>query len=103
VSGGVTTSASYVYDGLGQRVSKTVNGQTTTFVYDALGHLMAEYGGNATSVCDTPTCYVTVDHLGSTRLLTDSNGSSTVTRYDYQPSAAKLRLATATARRRWGI
>jgi len=44
-----------VYDGLGQRVSKTVYGQTTTFVYDAFGNLMAEYGGNSTSSCDTPT------------------------------------------------
>jgi uncharacterized protein RhaS with RHS repeats len=49
VTGTGNIAASYVYDGLGQRVSKTVNGQTTTFVYDAFGNLMAEYGGNSTS------------------------------------------------------
>jgi len=89
VTGTGTISASYLYDGLGQRVSKTVNGATTTFAYDAFGNLAAEYGATQ-SPCDTSTCYLTVDHLGSTRLLTDSNGSSTVTRYDYQPFGAEI-------------
>ncbi len=87
--GTTTTSGSYVYDGLGQRVSKTVNGQTTTFVYDAFGNLAAEYGGSTQSACGTPTCYVTVDHLGSTRMLTDAAGTS-VRRYDYQPFGTEI-------------
>jgi RHS repeat-associated protein len=89
VTGTGNISASYVYDGLGERVSKTVNGVTTTYLYDAFGNLAAEYGATQ-SPCDTSTCYLTVDHLGSTRLLTDSNGSSTVTRYDYEPFGAEI-------------
>ena len=40
-----SAAATYVYDGLGQRVSKTSNGMTTTYVYDAFGNLAAEYNG----------------------------------------------------------
>ncbi|HEV8414604.1 MAG TPA: RHS repeat-associated core domain-containing protein [Bryobacteraceae bacterium] len=80
------STASYSYDGNGLRVSKTWNSQTTTYVYDAFGNLAAEYSGAASgSPCGTPTCYVTADHLGSTRMLTDKNGSTTVRRYDYLP------------------
>jgi len=82
--------ASYGYDGLGQRVSKTVGSVTTTYVYDAFGNLAAEYGPIDPNPCGTPTCYVTVDHLGSTRMLTDANGSSNVRRYDYQPFGADI-------------
>ncbi len=78
-------TATYVYDGLGQRVSKTVNGQTTTYVYDAFGNLAAEYGGNS-SGCGT--CYVTTDHLGSTRLLTNAGG--VFARYDYEPFGQEI-------------
>jgi RHS repeat-associated protein len=84
-----TTTASYVYDALGQRVSKTVNGLTTTYVYDAFGNLTAEYGAAEASPCGTPTCYVTVDHLGSMRMLTDSNGNPQRL-YDYQPFGTEL-------------
>src|SRR6266851_7647127 len=81
--GTTTATSSYVYDGLGQRVSTTTSVGQTIFVYDAFGNLAAEYGANDPSPCGTPTCYVTVDHLGSTRMLTDSTGSSNVRRYDY--------------------
>jgi RHS repeat-associated protein len=84
-----TTTASYVYDALGQRVSKTVNGQTTTYVYDAFGNLTAEYGAAEASPCGTPTCYVTVDHLGSMRMMTDSSGNPQRL-YDYQPFGEEL-------------
>ena len=66
----------YVYDGDGQRVSKTVNGNTTVYVYDAFGNLAAEYGAAEASPCGTATCYITEDHLGSLRMLTDSNGAN---------------------------
>ncbi len=83
MNGAVST---YVYDGDGQRVSKTVGTVTTVYVYDAFGNEAAEYiGKNDPSACGTPTCFVVEDHLGSTRLLTDANGSSSVSRYDYQP------------------
>jgi hypothetical protein len=50
-----------------------VDGQTTTYVYDAFGSLAAEDGSAALAPCAP--CYVTVDHLGSTRLLTDGQGA----------------------------
>ncbi|HUO30001.1 MAG TPA: RHS repeat-associated core domain-containing protein [Bryobacteraceae bacterium] len=81
-------TGTYAYDGLGQRVSKTANGQTTTYVYDAFGNLAAEYGGSPSSTC-TGTCYVTTDHLGSTRLLTDSSGNP-VKRFDYLPFGEEI-------------
>jgi RHS repeat-associated protein len=85
-SGVLTT---YAYDGNGARVSKTTGGVTTTYVYDAFGNLAAEYGGTAASPCGAPTCYVTSDHLGSTRMLTDSNGV-VQQRYDYLPFGEEL-------------
>jgi uncharacterized protein RhaS with RHS repeats len=84
------SNATYAYDGNGQRVSKTVGTVTTTYVYDAFGNEAAEYiGANDASPCGTPTCFVVEDHLGSTRLLTDSNGSA-VRRYDYQPFGQEI-------------
>ncbi len=71
----------YTYDGDGQRVQKTVssgNGPvTTTYVYDAWGNLAAEYTNDTSSasVCGTATYYLTMDHLGSTRMVTDSSGN----------------------------
>jgi len=82
-------TATYAYDGDGQRISKTVNGQTTTYVYDAFGNLAAEYGQAEASPCGTPTCYLSVDHLGSTRMLTDSTGAA-ARRYDYLPFGQEL-------------
>jgi RHS repeat-associated protein len=79
-------TSTYVYDGLGQRVSKSVNGQITTYVYDAFGNLAAEYGGDS-SGCGT--CYVTTDHLGTTRLLTNSAGN-VFARYDYEPFGTEI-------------
>jgi YD repeat-containing protein len=72
---------SYVYDGDGHRVLKQDNGGTQVFyAYDALGKLVAEYGGVATA----GTHYATADHLGSTREVTDGTGQP-VKRYDYFP------------------
>jgi RHS repeat-associated protein len=90
-----SNASSYGYDGLGQRVSKTTGGQTTVYVYDAFGNLDAEYSSQTpASPCGTPTCYLAQDHLGSTRLLTDANGSSTVERYDYLPFGGELLAST---------
>jgi len=81
-------TSTYAYDGLGQRVSKTVAGQTTTYVYDAFGNLAAEYGAEPAGAC-AGTCYVTTDHLGSTRLLTNSAGQ-VAGRYDYEPFGQEI-------------
>jgi RHS repeat-associated protein len=89
----INGSGSYEYDGDGRRVRKRTctdatactamsNGlKTTMFVYDAFGQLAAEYGPPSTSA--GPEFY-TADHLGSTRLVTDAQGS-VKERYDYLP------------------
>jgi RHS repeat-associated protein len=81
---------SYAYDGDGKRVQKTVGTTVTTYVYDAKGNLAAEYGGEPGSVAGTT--YLTADHLGSTRLVTNTvNGSpNVVERYDYAPFGEEL-------------
>lgn len=87
------TTVTYVYDGDGQRVMKQVSGSTpttTVYVYDAFGNAAAEYTTPApASPCGTATCYVSVDHLGSTRLVTDSSGN-VQKRYDYLPFGEEL-------------
>jgi uncharacterized protein RhaS with RHS repeats len=52
--------------------------------------LTAEYNGTVTG---NGRVYVTADHLGSTRLVTDSQGG-VVERHDYEPFGVEL-LATA--------
>lgn len=90
-----STIASYTYNAKGQRVSKTVGSVTTRFVYDEEGHLIGEYGPNGNgdyiyvgdtliSTIDSPATpsnapatvsYVTVDHIGTPRAVSDSTGN----------------------------
>jgi RHS repeat-associated protein len=79
------TATTYVYDGDGRRVQKVTGGSTTTYVYDAQGRLAAEYG----PASDSGTRYLTGDHLGGTRLLTDHSGN-VVKCYDYYPFGAEI-------------
>ncbi|HLG13898.1 MAG TPA: RHS repeat-associated core domain-containing protein, partial [Blastocatellia bacterium] len=93
-AGGVGQSAVYSYDGDGHRVKKVVavgaSAVTTIFVYNAAGQMLAEYttpeqpvqGGGGVS-------YLTVDHLGSTRVVTNSAGG-VKSRYDYLPFGQEL-------------
>jgi RHS repeat-associated protein len=82
-------SVTYYYDGDGHRVQKVVTaGATTTYVYDAQGQLAAEYSTSAPpALCAT--CWLTADHLGSTRMLTDSNGV-VQRRYDFLPFGEEI-------------
>jgi RHS repeat-associated protein len=81
----------YTYDGEGRRVSKTGGGVTTTYVYDAIGRLAAEYGSTADAAGRQ---YLTADHLGSTRLITNSTGG-VVKRYDYLPFGEQIHAGNA--------
>jgi RHS repeat-associated protein len=81
----------YFYDGDGRRVKKIDASGTTVFVYNAGGQLIAEYhsdpvpppaGGGGTS-------YLTIDHLGSTRVVTKQDGTIKA-RYDYLPFGEEL-------------
>ena len=85
------TVGQYFYDGDGHRVKKLDSSGTTVFVYNAGGQLIAEYhsdpvpppaGGGGTS-------YLTSDHLGSTRVVTRSDGTVKA-RYDCLPFGEEL-------------
>ena len=82
-SNGGGQAASYDYDGEGRRVRKTTPAGTTVYVYDAAGELATEMDP-AGSVTDTGTLYLTADHLGSTRAVTDASGGLKE-RWDYFP------------------
>ena len=88
-------TATYTYDGDGRRVTKTTSGVTTTYVYDAKGDLASEY---STQPPPPPclTCYVTTDHLGSTRVVTDENAAVTA-RHDFLPFGEELTTSNRTA------
>jgi RHS repeat-associated protein len=79
----------YQYDGEGRRVSKSGGGATTTYLYDAAGQLLTEYGAVTAA---SGTQYVGVDGLGSTRLLTDASGNLPPAGgcHDYLPFGTEL-------------
>jgi RHS repeat-associated protein len=75
----------YFYDGEGRRVKK-VAGTTTVYVYDAFGQLAAEYSSGGSTEAERR--YVTVDHLGSTRVVTDAGQGAKY--YDYYPFGEEI-------------
>src|SRR5882762_6137041 len=81
--------------GAGRRVSRLVNGVTTVYVYDALGQLAAEYASAAPTAPPCLTCYLTADHLGSTRVVTKTAGA-VVSRHDYLPFGEEIFTANRT-------
>jgi RHS repeat-associated protein len=81
------TSGQYFYDGDGRRVKKIDNTGTTVFVYNVAGQLIAEYTSGTPS--GSGTSYLTSDHLGSTRVVTKSDGSVKA-RYDYLPFGEEI-------------
>ena len=87
-AGGMLKNVKYRYDGEGRRVQKeVVGGRTTTYVYNVLGQLVAEFGGAAAQ--QPGIRYLTPDHLGSTRVVTQAvvSGSDggVLSRHDYLP------------------
>ncbi len=79
----------FAYDGLGQRVQKqSSTGTVTTYVFDAFGQLAAEYS-NVPVASSCTTCYLSWDHLGSTRLVTD-DGGNVVSRHDFMPFGEEI-------------
>jgi RHS repeat-associated protein len=76
------TTVLFSYDGDGRRVMKTGGTSgTTTYVYDPAGNLALEAGGVAAVAA---TSYLTADHLGSTRLVTNGSGGC-VGAHDFLP------------------
>jgi len=92
----------YTYDGDGRRVKKSGPDGTsvTVYVYDAMGQLAAEYSTAAANLpCQT--CYLITDHLGSTRLVTDENGT-VFGRHDFLPFGEEIAGGTAGRGSQWG-
>jgi RHS repeat-associated protein len=76
-----TPDGTYLYDGEGRRVKKVVGSDVTIFVYDASGQLVAEYSTQIETT-DPKVSYLTTDHLGSPRIVTDENGA-VISRKDF--------------------
>ena len=112
-------AVTYAYDGDGNRVSKTVNGVTTRYLYDGL-EILAELDGSSDSVLTSyvhgpgldellavrdhaagQTLYPLTDHLGSVIALTDSAGAVQAT-FSYAAFGA-TRSSTGTAGTRFGF
>lgn len=85
-----STVAAYQHNALGQRTSKTVGTETTVFIYDLLGNVLAEHDTNGALIRDyvwmngMPVAqidqgevfsYVHFDHLGTPRHATDDSQS----------------------------
>ena len=90
---GADSDTTYAYDGEGRTVRKVVGGSSgvaTTYVYNVLGQLVAEFGGTPP---DRPgTRYLTPDPLGSTRLVT-AEDQSVLSRHDYLPFGEEIGAA----------
>ncbi len=102
---GLGVNETYVYDGDGRRVAKGVTGSApnTVFIYDATGQLVAEYTAAASgSPCTN--CYLSADHLGTTRLVTNGDGVATViARHDYLPFGEEIGAGQAGRDSHWGV
>ena len=84
----------YSYDGEGKRVKKISATEITIFVYNGGGTLVAEY---STAIAQTPqVSYLTADHLGSPRVITNQNGAVT-TRKDYMAFGDETYTAQRTS------
>jgi RHS repeat-associated protein len=94
-----TTVGSFVYDGFGRRMSKTISGTTTQFLYDGLNAVQELNGSNGVVAnlltglrvdeyftrTDSATSTFLADALGSTSGLVTSNNGPIATNYTYQP------------------
>jgi RHS repeat-associated protein len=78
----------YFYNASGRRVKKITQIETTVFVYDASGVLVAEYS-TVTPPTTPTTSYMTTDHLGSPRVITDQNGQ-VINRRDFMPFGEEI-------------
>jgi RHS repeat-associated protein len=85
----------YFYNGEGKRVKKTTTSETTIFVYNAGGEIVAEY---STVQANNPTVsYTATDPLGSPRVITDKSGN-VISRRDFMPFGEELNANIATNR-----
>jgi RHS repeat-associated protein len=104
-------SASFSYDGLGRRLSKTDGGTTTKFLYDGANVVQEQNSGNTAtanlltglgidqtfsrSVVGGATSSLLTDALGSTIALADTSGVI-ATSYTYEPYGAATSTGAAS-------
>ena len=74
---------------------------TTVYVYDAFGELAAEYSSTTTRTAPCQTCYLSYDHLGSVRVVTDQGGA-VVGQHDYLPFGEELASGQAGRNNQFG-
>lgn len=84
----------YSYDGFGRRIKKTtyVNNQpdeVTVFIYNAFGRAVAEYSNRIEPASSARVSYLTTDHLGTARAVSDQYGRI-VSRHDYLPFGEEI-------------
>jgi RHS repeat-associated protein len=83
------TIGKYYYDGEGKRVKKVTDTEITVFVYSG-SNLVAEYS-TQTPPQNPTTKYLSEDHLGTPRIITDSVGN-VVSRRDFLPFGEELTI-----------
>ena len=76
-------TARYQYNGLGERVAKTVDGVITYFVYDEQGHLIGEYDAAATATRETV-------YLGDLPMLVLGGGATYYVHADWRNAPRQL-------------
>jgi len=102
-----STNSTFSYDALDRRLAKTINGATTTYLYDG-ADVVTEAGATNASYLSTLSIdeplarqtpsgneYYHTDDLGSTVALSDDSGSVT-TRYSYGPFGSTTVTGTST-------
>jgi len=100
---GRTTTATFVYEGFGRRMNKTISGTTTQFLYDRLNPVQELSSANGvvanlmtglrideyfTLTASGATSTFLSDALGSTIGLVSANNGPIATNYTYQPFGA---------------
>jgi RHS repeat-associated protein len=111
---GTGLSASFQYDAIGRRITKTISGSTTSFLYDGVNVVQEQSGGSPvanlpvanllTSGIDqlfirsdsSGTANLLTDALGSVIGLTDSNGAIQ-TKYSYEPFGKTATVGSASS------
>ena len=102
-------SASFLYDGIGRRIKKTVNGSITEYLYDGATAVQEISGGTPvanlltggldatfTRTDANGTRTVLTDGLGSTLALLDASGA-TQTQYTYEPFGKSTASGTGSS------
>jgi len=77
----------YFYDGDGMRIKKETDDETVVFVYSG-GKKVAEYSSDPSPNASTK--YLTEDHLGSPRVISDQSGA-VLSRRDFMPFGEDLK------------